>query len=329
MDASRGQPEHTVKYWWVNQNQTYAHEVRGGYLWSPKTNANGARNRFYDNMLEARPGDVVFSFCDTFIKAIGVVTNVAESVPKPTAFGSTGTYWSNEGWFVEVEYRELNAPIRPREHMMLLEPTLPPRYSPLRPSGDGNQGVYLAEVPISMAAQLLSVMGPEAALALNVLEASGKQFAIDLELEAKIEARNDIPHTEIVQLIKARRGQGLFKSRVELVEQGCRVTGLRHPEHLIASHIKPWRDATDQEKLDGFNGLLLSPHVDHLFDRRYISFANDGRILVSPILSPIVLGQWAIDADQNVGHFSSEQCAYLEYHRDVLFKRSSHQSKLA
>lgn len=274
-------------------------------------------------MLEARPGDVVFSFCDTYIKAIGVVTNVAQSAPKPTAFGSTGAYWSNEGWFVEVEYRELSAPIRPREHMMLLEPTLPPRYSPLRPSGDGNQGVYLAEVPIAMAAQLLSVMGPEAALALNVLEESGKQFAIDLELEAQIDLRKDIPRTEIVQLIKARRGQGLFKSRVELVEKGCRVTGLRRPEHLIASHIKPWRDATDQEKLDGFNGLLLSPHVDHLFDRRYISFTNSGRILVSPMLSPKVLRQWAIDIDHNVGEFTSEQGVYLDYHRDVLLRRSA------
>ena len=125
-----------------------------------------------------------------------------------------------------------------------------------------------------------------------------------------------------MQLVRARLGQGLFKSRVELVEKGCRVTKLQRPEHLIASHIKPWRDATDQEKLDGFNGLLLSPHVDHLFDRRYISFSNDGRILVSPMLSPRVLSQWSIDVDQNVGSFTREQSVYLDYHRDVLLRRA-------
>lgn len=54
-----------MNYWWVNQNQTYAHEVAGGYLWSPKTNADGRRNQFYDNMTRTAPGDVVFSFCDT------------------------------------------------------------------------------------------------------------------------------------------------------------------------------------------------------------------------------------------------------------------------
>ena len=49
-------------------------EVRGSFMWSPKQNANGARNQFYENMREVSPGDVVFSFCDTRIKAIGVVT---------------------------------------------------------------------------------------------------------------------------------------------------------------------------------------------------------------------------------------------------------------
>lgn len=54
-----------MRYWWVNQNKTYVHEVGGGYLWSPKVYANGRRNRFYDSMTEAAPGDVVFSFCNT------------------------------------------------------------------------------------------------------------------------------------------------------------------------------------------------------------------------------------------------------------------------
>ena len=106
-----------MRYWWVNQNQTYVHEVGGGYLWSPKANANGRRNRFYDSMTEAVPGDVVFSFCDTYIKAIGVVNGVCESAPKPTEFGNTGEYWANEGWYLPVRFTEINQPIRSKEHM--------------------------------------------------------------------------------------------------------------------------------------------------------------------------------------------------------------------
>src|SRR5208337_242282 len=48
-----------MRYWWVNQNQTYRHEVQGGYLWSPKRNANGVRNPFYESMREVAPGDLL------------------------------------------------------------------------------------------------------------------------------------------------------------------------------------------------------------------------------------------------------------------------------
>ena len=106
-------------------------------------------------------GDVVFSYYDTYIKAIGVATSTAASVPKPIAFGRAGSYWSDEGWFVEVQFRELSSPIRPREHMAVLEPTLPAKYSPLRSTGEGGQHVYLVEIPPPMAHQLLVLLGQE------------------------------------------------------------------------------------------------------------------------------------------------------------------------
>lgn len=77
------------------------------------------------------------------------------------------------------------------------------------------------------------------------------------------------------------------------------------------------------EKLDGNNGLLLSPHIDHLFDRNLISFSNQGKILVSPILTSDVLAKWSIDSSRGVGSFSREQSLYLEYHRDVLFGKTA------
>ena len=68
-----------MKYWWVNQNQTYQHEVGGGYLWSPKVNANGSRNRFYDAMMETQFGDIIFSFYDTLIEVVGLVSGTRMS----------------------------------------------------------------------------------------------------------------------------------------------------------------------------------------------------------------------------------------------------------
>src|SRR5215831_2267567 len=72
-----------MRYWWVNQKQTYRHEVSGGYLWSPKRKTNGDRNPFYDFMREVAPGDVVFSFAEALIRAIGIVASYAYEAPKP------------------------------------------------------------------------------------------------------------------------------------------------------------------------------------------------------------------------------------------------------
>src|SRR5438094_2847267 len=132
-----------MRYWWVNQNQTYRHEVAGGYLWSPKRKADGGRNPFYDFMREVAPGDVVFSFADTLIRAIGIAASHAYEAPKPLEFGQAGAYWDKIGWRVDVRFAELRLPIRPSQHMDVLALLLPDLYSPLQRSGYGLQGVYL------------------------------------------------------------------------------------------------------------------------------------------------------------------------------------------
>jgi predicted restriction endonuclease len=93
-------------------------------------------------------------------------------------------------------------------------------------------------------------------------------------------------------------------------------------KHLRASHIKPWRDATNAEKLSGFNGLLLAPHVDHLFDRGWISFSDSGQLLVANSLNREVLEEWSINPDHDAGRFHDEQSGFLEYHRSKVFQHT-------
>jgi hypothetical protein len=94
------------------------------------------------------------------------------------------------------------------------------------------------------------------------------------------------------------------------------------PRHLKASHIKPWRDGTDAERLDGSNGLLLSPHIDHLFDGGYITFSASQSLVIVPEVRDNLLDAWGIDAGVQVGEFSREQNAYLDYHRVNVFKHA-------
>lgn len=306
-----------MRYWWVNQNQTYATEVRGNFMWSPKANANGARNPFYDFMREVTPGDIVFSFCNTQIKALGVVTGPAQTAPKPD-FGAAGANWAQEGWFVPVYYCAIGLPIRPMDHMEILRPFLPVRYSPLQANGHGLQGVYLTTVAEPLAQTLIALMGQQYFEALAAV--SGFPNAPDPEELDDIPFGPDMGPTFKDQLIKARRGQGVFRSNVLLTEESCRVTRVDDPKHLRASHIKPWKVANDSERLSGFNGLLLSPHIDHLFDKGYISFSNNQELLVVPDVKADLLEKWGIDAGARVGDFNRDQQSFLEFHRIEVFK---------
>jgi putative restriction endonuclease len=319
-----------MRYWWVNQNQTYRHEVRGGYLWSPKRNANGARNPFYESMREVAPGDLIFSFMDTRILAVGIAQSYCSESPKPLEFGSAGQNWENIGWKVKVKFAELANRVRPKDHIELLRPLLSGRYSPLQANGNGIQSVYLTELPMVLAEVLIGLIGKEIeplALAASRVSpvAADDLDSWERKIEQELENDSTIQETERWAIICARNGQGLFKERVSTIESRCRITGVENPVHLIASHCKPWRDSTNDERLNGENGLLLTPSIDHLFDRGFIGFEDDGKLIISPVAHCPSLQRMGIDTKKviNVGGFTSGQKHFLDFHRNAVLLQSN------
>ncbi len=319
-----------MRYWWVNQNQTYRHEIQGGYLWSPKRNANGARNPFYEAMREVAPGDLVFSFMDTRIAALGIAQSYCWESPKPLEFGQAGQNWENVGWRVKVSFTQLATAIRPKDHIDLLRPLLPGRYAPLQPNGNGLQSVYLTELPEALAEVLLGLIGSEVVPIAQAARAVTPVAADDLEtwegrMEREVTEDRSIPETERFALIRARKGQGLFKERVSRIEKSCRLTGVDNPVHLVASHCKPWRDASNDERLDGENGLLLTPSIDHLFDRGFIGFEDNGRLIISPVAHRPSLERMGVEVTKpvHVGTFSSGQKKFLDFHRNAVLLQSN------
>ena len=98
-------------------------------------------------------------------------------------------------------------------------------------------------------------------------------------------ARN-LPVTDRQALVKARVGQGIFRDQVlSLWDWRCAVTGCETQEALRASHIKPWSESTDQERLDRYNGLSLLATLDALFDKHLIAFDSMGKMLISSQLA--------------------------------------------
>ena len=314
-----------MNYWWVNQNQTYRHEAKGGYIWSPKRNANGAKNHFYDVMKEVAPGDIIFSFKDTLIFAIGIANSYCSESPKPPEFVETGPNWSNIGWKVNVHFNELSNKIRPKDFIEQLRGYLPAKYSPLQLNGNGLQSVYLTHIGSDFAEKLLELIGSEVIPLQEAAKFVKPLVSDDIELweyeiEKSITVGPTVSETERQAIVLARVGQGVFKSRVGEIESRCRITGVENPAHLIASHCKPWRDSNNYERLNGENGLLLTPSIDHLFDRGFIGFESNGDLIISPVADRASLARMGIETNRllNVGHFTEGQKGFLEFHRNEI-----------
>lgn len=126
-----------------------------------------------------------------------------------------------------------------------------------------------------------------------------------------------------VNLKTARIGQGKYRENLFEEIPFCPFTKINDERLLIASHIKPWVVSSNEEKIDPKNGITLSPTYDVLFDRGFISFENDGSLLVSPFISPMNQKRLDIKEGKKIQvalFLDDKRTGYLEYHRQNIFK---------
>jgi len=132
--------------------------------------------------------------------------------------------------------------------------------------------------------------------------------------------KSNIPNvTERKGLITSRVGQGAYRASILFRwEFKCAVTNYSNNEILIASHIVPWRDATNEERLDVNNGILLSPTYDALFDQNLIGFENNGKIILSSTFEKTDYQSIGVTGKEIIKKFSKENFGYLERHREMM-----------
>jgi putative restriction endonuclease len=323
-----------MRFWWVNHKQTFEHEVGRGYIWCPKRKKGNLRNHFYETAREVQEGDLIFSYAHAKLQAVGVAKGPCYSCPRPDEFGKVGLVWDLMGWRVDVGFVRFTHPLRIMSVADQVAGLLPVRYSPIREDGQGNQGAYLAKIEMTLARRLLELAEPGLLSLLNptgIKEVDGTQTSdpvVLIEWEDLIQKRisTDLSMSETTRkaLIHARVGQGKFKQNVLRFERECRLTHVQNPQHLVASHIKPWRESNDEERLNAGNGLLLTPSIDHLFDRGFISFGDHGEVLVSPVADTESLRKMGVDGDKPIftGRFNSDQQHFLDHHRKEIFLKS-------
>lgn len=324
-----------MRYWWVNHKQTFKQEFEGGYIWCPKRKKNGSINHFYETLREVQSGDLIFSYAGALLQGVGVAQTPSYSCPRPNEFGKVGTAWDVLGWRADVDFKAFPNPLRIIDLSSQVAPLLPERYSPIQPTGHGNQGAYLSEISEALAKKLLELADGNLVALVKppyVQETEPEPVISDPlvilewedDIQAEIAIKSSISETTRRALIQARRGQGIFKQAVAKFETECRITKVVNGAHLIASHIKPWRESTDDERLSGGNGLMLTPSIDHLFDRGFISFSDQGEVLISPVSDRISLGRMGVECGKPIftGRFNSDQKHFLDYHRNQIFLKA-------
>lgn len=139
-----------------------------------------------------------------------------------------------------------------------------------------------------------------------------------------LESNQKIPNeTERRGLVTSRVGQGAYRKRIiHRWEYKCAVTGFSKLNVLIASHIVPWVDSNDNERLDVHNGILLSPTYDALFDRHLISFENSGKIILSNSIEEHAFQKIGVTGNEKIKNLSSFNFEYLDRHR-IRFNENS------
>ncbi|MFZ5910942.1 MAG: HNH endonuclease [Chloroflexota bacterium] len=140
------------------------------------------------------------------------------------------------------------------------------------------------------------------------------------ELEQLKDSYATLQETTRESVIQSRIGQGLFRTSLIHYWQGCSVTGCEKIELLRASHIKPWRYSSNEERLDVFNGLLLLPNLDACFDVGLISFNESGEIIISSELNKDTLSRLGINSELRLLRVEQKHKDFLRYHREHIFR---------
>jgi putative restriction endonuclease len=278
-----------MRFWWVNHNQTFKQEIGGDYIWSPIRKKDGKFNQTYLNLTLTNIDDLVFSYADTFIKYIGVVTANCENAVVPKEFGITGNQWDKNGYLVKIKWKKLDVPFKPKNYIDQLKKLLPSKYSPIQKSGNGNQCVYLAKIDQDFANKLIELITIENQnIKPYLIEIKKGAESIDNQ-KSKIskayllppddanEVNDDIgeysssgqdEREKVKKEIKARRGQKKFRNDLRRrYANKCVITGCEILDILEAAHINPYRGKSDNHPA---NGLLLRSDIHTLFDLNLI-----------------------------------------------------------
>lgn len=288
----------------VFQGRDHHKEQENGYIWARKVGKDGYSRFYWENVSKVKKGDIILTYVHGEISKYGIAQSDAYDARR---FGKEDSDESiDQGWKVNVDYIPLNRPIMIEEIFDDIKSFLPEKFSPFSTSGSANQG-YLYGFPDEGLVIVSKASKTPEIIHIN-----------EIINEALIESE-ELTGSEKEALIKARIGQSMFKQRLVDKYHSCVLCGIDFEPLLVASHIKPWSESNGKEKVDVNNGLLLCPHHDQLFDTGYISFDEEGQIMISCLLPAHTRVLMNINSDQRI-KIENEMRSYIRWHRENIFR---------
>jgi hypothetical protein len=196
-------------------------------------------------------------------------------------------------------------------------PSLPAELARSFPSGSTAAALGATTYRLADEAALARWLRRAAALAQALPNQAMKAFEADVEAALAGLEPAAAKNTEVQRMVRQRVGQQAFRqAMLDYWQSACAVTGLALPQALKASHAKAWALCTeDAERLDVFNGFLLSANLDALFDSYLASFTDDGALLVAPTVLPAAREQLGVTADLQLRWVAAQHRPYLAFHR--------------
>lgn len=179
---------------------------------------------------------------------------------------------------------------------------------------------------ISLISELKAMLSETLSYEVSILDAHSFAWILSAQMQeeklADVQEYLSLSETEREAVVKARIGQGKFRSSLIDYWKACAVTECQEYSLLKASHIKPWSKSEVNERLSIFNGLLLTPSLDACFDSGFISFDDTGTIMVSSKLNEKNMRALGISRGMKLSRIEPEHCNYLAYHRENVFKKN-------
>ncbi len=289
----------------------FQHGKQEEHLWTPTENSN---RYVHQSIHDIKEGDIVYISLNAQIVAY------SHSINAPYKYDNTEQKkYPPSGHRVDLKIENLLSPFKIKNYKkeVLEYRKKVKKHFPYDKNCNGVQGAYLYEISQEFSDFIISLIEKNGN---KKVEIYSNKKEIE-EIEQLLEDKKLIGEEKEI-VIKARVNQGIFRKQLLNSECKCKLCGLSNEKLLIASHIKPWSESDENEKLHVHNGLLFCPHHDKLFDKFLISFEDDGKIIISDELSQEDRMLLNIRDSMKV-KISDENKKYLKWHRDKFFEMKS------